>query len=137
MKIEDVQIIETPLVLATPEEVDALASQLWITFPEGYREYMSRLGEGILGLLVRIYPPWKVANELPSWRRRINRYWFWDAGRDLLPKARAIECIVIGDTMGGDELIFHPCRPDRLFMLPRDSERIFEAGNDLLSAIDW
>ncbi|MEO6046523.1 MAG: SMI1/KNR4 family protein [Candidatus Kapaibacterium sp.] len=134
MKIEDVQIIEAPLVLATSEEVDALASQLWITFPEGYREYMTRLGEGILGLLVRIYPPWKVGNELVSWRRRINRYWFWG---DLLPKARAVECVVIGDTMGGDELIFHPSRPDRLFVLPHESEQILEVGNDLLSAIDW
>ena len=47
MKIEDVQVIGKQLVLATPADVDALASRLWIVFPSGYREYVTRLGEGV------------------------------------------------------------------------------------------
>ncbi|MDR0781168.1 MAG: SMI1/KNR4 family protein [Pseudomonadales bacterium] len=138
MKIEDIKIIETPLVLASPAEVDALAARLWVTLPSGYREYVTQLGEGILGgSLVRIYPPWRVEKELSEWRRRIDKYWFWDAGREKLPKERALECIVIADTLNGDELVFHPSRPDRLFVLPRQSEQIFEVGGDLLSAIEW
>ncbi|WP_141717349.1 SMI1/KNR4 family protein [Nocardia altamirensis] len=45
MRIEDVRVVGGPLVVATPEEVDALAAQLWITFPAGYRDYVTRLGE--------------------------------------------------------------------------------------------
>lgn len=138
MKIEDFQVVGKPLVLATPAEVDALASRLWITFPDGYREFVTRLGEGVLGgSFVRIYPPWRIETELPEWRRRINKYWFWDEGRELLPRERALECVLIGDTVNGDELVFHPTRPNRLFILPRDSEQVFDAGGDLLAAVEW
>jgi hypothetical protein len=138
LKIEDIQVVGEPLVLARPADVDALASRLWITFPLGYREYVTRLGEGVFGgSFVRISPPWRIESELSEWRRRIKKYWFWDEGRDLLPKERALECVIIGDTVNGDELVFHPNRPNRLFVLPRDSEQIFEAGGDLLDAVEW
>lgn len=138
MQIADVRIVGKPLVLATPADVDALAARLWITFPAGYREFVTCLGEGVLGgQFVRIYPPWRIEKDLTEWRRRINKYWFWDEGRELLPRERALECVILGDTVNGDELVFHPTRPTRLFILPRDSERIFDAGSDLLAAIEW
>jgi hypothetical protein len=137
LRIDDVRVTAKPLVLATSAEVDALASGLWITFPGGYREYVTRLGEGVLGSFVRIYPPWRIERELTEWRRRISKYWFWDKGRALLPKERALECVLIGDTVNGDELVFHPTRANKLFILPRDSDQIFEAGDDLLSAVEW
>lgn len=138
MKIEDVQVVNGQLVLATSEEVDAFASLFWINLPDGYREYITRLGQGVLGSsFVRVYPPWQIEKELVEWRRRINKYWFWDAGCDLLPKDRALECVIIGDTTNGDELIFHPSRPNRLFILPVESDQIFEAGSNLLDAIEW
>lgn len=138
MKIEDVQVVNGQLVLATSEEVDAFASQFWINLPDGYHEYITRLGQGVLGSsFVRVYPPWQIEKELVEWRRRINKYWFWDAGCDLLPKDRALECVIIGDTTNGDELVFHPSRPNRLFILPGESEQIFEAGSNLLDAIEW
>lgn len=137
MNIHDVPVVAKPVILATPAEVDALAQRLWITFPKGYREFVTCLGEGTLGSFVRVYPPWRIENELSEWRRRINKYWFWDAGHELLPKERALECVIIADTVNGDELVFHPRRMDRLFVLPRDSERIFEVDGDLLAAVEW
>jgi hypothetical protein len=86
---------------------------------------------------VRVYPPWRIDKELGEWRQRVKKYWFWDKGRAVLPKDRAVECVIVGDTVNGDELVFHPSRPDRLFVLPRDSETVFEAGTDLLSAVEW
>ena len=68
---------------------------------------------------------------------RIKRYWFWDEGKELLPKERALECVVLGDTVNGDELIFHPGRPDRLFVLPHESENVFDPGRDVLEAVEW
>jgi hypothetical protein len=138
VKLEDIRIVGEPLVLSTLADVDGLESRLWIAFPEGYRDYVTQLGEGVLGgSFIRIYPPWRIENELVEWRRRINKYWFWDEGRHVLPKERALECVLIGDTLGGDEIVFHPARPNRLFVLPRYSEQVFDAGDDLLSAIEW
>ena len=138
MKLDDVRIVAEPLVQVTPADIDGLESRLWITFPDGYREYMTRLGEGVLGgSLIRIFPPWRIEAELPVWRRRINKYWFWDEGRNLLPKERALECVIIGDTVNGDELAFHPARSSHLFVLPRESEQVFDLDGNLLMAIDW
>ena len=138
MNIDDIKIVGSPLVLASPKDVRALEQELWITLPQGYFDYITRLGEGVLGgSLVRIYPPWRIRKELNDWRERINTYWFWEKGEKILPKARAVECVIVGDTVIGDELVFHPCRPNHLFVLPRNSDRIFEPGEDLLSAIEW
>ncbi len=137
MKIDDVRIVREPLVLATQADIEGLESRLWINFPEGYQDYLTRLGEGVLGSFVRIYPPWRVENELAGRRRRIAKYWFWEEGRDVLPKARAMECVIVGDTVNGDELVFHPSRRDHLFVLPRDDEQVFDAGADLPAAVEW
>jgi hypothetical protein len=138
MKLEDIRPTGKKLVLAKTVEVDALASTLWITFPDGYRDYVTKFGEGLLGgSFVRIYPPWRIEKELADWRRRIGKHWFWDQSRKLLPKERGQECVIIGDTVNGDELIFHPSRPNVLFVLPSDSEGVFVAGGDLLEAVEW
>jgi hypothetical protein len=138
MTINDIHVTGKPLVLAKLADVDALEARLWLTFPDGYRDYVTKLGEGVLGgEFVRIYPPWRIEKELDDWRQRIAKYWFWDKGRALLPKDRAVECVIVGDTVNGDELVFHPTRPNRLFILPRDSEKIFEAGADLWAAVEW
>ena len=115
LNITDIRILTKPLVLAMPAEVDAIESKLWVTFPAGYRDYVTKLGEGVLGgSFVRVYPPWRIDKELGDWRRRIGRYWFWESSRELLPKERALECIIVGDTVNGDEMLFHPARPNRL-----------------------
>lgn len=118
-------------------EVDALEAALWIALPAKYREYVTTLGEGALSGFVRIYPPARIQRELTDWRKRIDKYWFWDKSKKLLPKERALEAIIIGDTINGDELIFHPARPKSLFVLPRHADKIFVAGDDLLSAVEW
>jgi hypothetical protein len=137
LKISDINVLKRPLVLATPAEIDALESELWVAFPAGYKEYVTKIGEGVLGTFVRIYPPWRIEKELGDWRRRISTYWFWEKSHDLLPKERALECIIIGDTVNGDELVFHPTRPTRLFVLPRDGEKALIAGSDPLEALEW
>ncbi len=138
LNITEIRASGKPLVLVKPADVDALEAKLWVTFPDGYREYVTTLGEGVLGgTFVRVYPPWRIDKELVEWRRRVNKYWFWDKGRSLLPKERALECIPVGDTVNGDELVFHPTRPNRLFVLPRDREKVFVAGTDLLAAVEW
>jgi hypothetical protein len=136
--LDDVQVVKKALVKVSQKQVDELAERLWISFPAGYREYITKFGEGTLGgSLIRIYPPWRIEKELGDWRRRINKYWFWEKGVRVLPKERAIECVIIGDTTNGDEIVFHPSRSGKLFILPRESERVYEIRGDLLAAIEW
>jgi hypothetical protein len=118
--------------------VQAVEQQLRARFPQGYLEYMNRFGEGVLGgSFIRVYPPQRVLNDLSEWRARIAEYWFWDHGAPVLSKAQALECIVFADTVGGDELVFHPRQPDEIFVLPRSSEDILAIGPGLPAAIEW
>jgi hypothetical protein len=93
---EKVTVVAGPLVLSSPAEVDAAEAQLGIRFPSGYREYVTQLGEGVLGgSYVRIYPPRRILsgdNNLAEWRRRIDQYWLWDGNSEVL--ARSGRCSV-------------------------------------------
>ncbi len=144
-------------------EVDGLETHLETGFPVGYREFVTRFGRGVLGdtylILtgaaldaelaneeeevgcdIRVYLPEEIRDAvdgLDGWRERIEKYWFWDAGADVLSKKRALECIIIGDTTVGDELIFHPSNPDRIYILPRDEDGVYAVDEGLTGAIEW
>ncbi len=55
----------------------------------------------------------------------------------MLSKEQALQSVIIGDTVDGDELIVHPDNPDRIYVLPRNSEDIYVAGDGLPAAIEW
>jgi hypothetical protein len=76
-------------------------------------------------------------NSVTEWRKRIDEYWFWDDGKDVLTKPKALECVIVADTMDGDELVSHPSEPDRLYVLPRHEEKIYVVGGGLMPAIEW
>ncbi|MGE0740845.1 MAG: SMI1/KNR4 family protein [Hyphomonadaceae bacterium] len=122
-------------------DVDAAEAAIGGPFPNGYRAFMLRFGRGLLGGLVRIYTPAAIMEgpqSFSEWRMRIDEYWFWDASAALLPKSRALECVVIGDTIGGDELALHPSEPDRIFVFAHDFDQIYPASTTgLEAAIDW
>ena len=137
MDFNRIYIIGGSCVLASDKEVKEAAAKLEVTFPIEYYEYITTLGEGSLGNLVRVYPPWRIIAELDRWRDRIRQYWFWDEGIEVLTDEQAEESIVIADTLNGDELIFHPSQPNRMLVLPRHHDTIFEAGTGLFEAITW
>ncbi|HET9229809.1 MAG TPA: hypothetical protein VFO00_00885 [Vitreimonas sp.] len=130
-----------PLVGVPDAEVVASEQAIGGCFPTGYRAFITRFGRGVLGGLVRIYAPADIANgpnNVREWRNRIDEYWFWDASAELLPKARALQCICIADTVGGDELVFHPSEPDRLYVMAHDFDEAYLASTTgLEAAVDW
>jgi hypothetical protein len=132
---DNITVVGGPLVVSSPAEVDAAEAKLGIRFPTGYREYVTRFGVGVLGgCYIRIYPPHRIlsgTNNLDEWRQRIDEYWFWDDGREVLTKEKALRSVIIGDTLDGDELIVHPSNPERIYVLPRHSEQIYVAGHGL------
>lgn len=139
-RLSDVTVIGGPLARASQSEVDSLERELGVQFPSGYREYVTILGQGVLGgCYVRVYPPWEIlrsSNSFKHWRERIQSQWFW-SDSPLLDRPAAAECILIGDTVDGDEIVFHPRQPEEIFVFPRHEEKIIAAGLGLFEAIDW
>jgi hypothetical protein len=58
-------------------------------------------------------------------------------GRDGFTKEQALQAIIIGDTLDGDELIVHPSNAERVFVLPHDSGTIYVGGDGLPATIEW
>jgi hypothetical protein len=137
MDYSSVHLMNEKLVLVPPAEVAQLEQQLGTKMPMGYQDFVATLGVGILNDTVRVYTPRRIARELKDFQQRWDEYWFWDEGRDILSKEKALESIIIADTGNGDELIFHPSQPNKLYLLPRDSGQIFEPGSGLDEAIEW
>ena len=121
---------------ASPSDVAGTAERLGLTFPDGYAEYATELGAGTLSGFLRIWPPRKIEGELAAHRERLSEGFFWDRAGPLTP-ARARETVLLGNTMDGDDLVFHPDRPDDLFVLPRHGDRIHRVGPGLDAALDW
>src|SRR4051812_24044802 len=108
LDLTKVKAAKQSLDSATAADVERLEKKLGVKLPAGYREFMTTLGDGLLSDYVRVYPPKQISKELKEWRKRIKQYWFWDELPVLLKKDRAIESIVIADTIEGDEVVFHP-----------------------------
>ena len=137
MDYSDVQLINQNLTLVTAAEVVGLERQLGTKMPPGYQEFVTTLGLGVLNDTVRVYTPARILRELQNFRQRLNEYWLWEAARQVLSKEKAVESIIVADTGNGDEIIFHPSQPDKLFILLHDSSQIVEPGSDLDAAIEW
>jgi hypothetical protein len=137
MDSSNIHLINHNLVLASAEEVTQLEQQLGAKMPDGYQEFVTTLGLGILKDAVRIYMPNRISRELNEFQQRWDEYWFCDKGRDILSKEKAMESIIIADTIIGDELVFHPLQPNKLYILPHNSDQIFEPGSNLDEAIEW
>lgn len=125
------------MVLAAPAEVDDLEARLGVRFPAGYREYVTQLGEGILNAFVRVLPPWRILKELGEHQGMMAGFWFWESNKVAFSQQQAMESIAIADTLDGDVIVFHPSDPRQLIVLPRNDERLYARGPDLLETINW
>ncbi|MBX3029257.1 MAG: SMI1/KNR4 family protein [Chloroflexi bacterium] len=137
LDLDAVEVRGGPLLLATHDEVDALERDLGLTLPDGYREYITRLGDGTLNLLVRVLPPDRIRSGRTEHQGRMAAYWFWGDGRAGVDQQWAMGSIEIADTLDGDTLVVHPSSPGRIVVLPRDHERVFVRDHGLLEAIEW
>ena len=111
--------------------------ELKARFPDGYAEFVTSLGQGLLCGFVRVYLPKRILDEVAEFRSWVKEYFCWEDGAAVLPKSRVVESVCIADTVNGDEVIFHPDDPARLYLLPHDSETIYQIGSSLDAAVDW
>jgi hypothetical protein len=140
MNLDEIQPTSPECFGADAAEVAAAERALGLRFPTGYADVITRFGQGVLCGYIRVYPPGEIVageNSHLAWRERIGEYWFWDEGVDVLSKERALECVLVADTLNGDELVFHPSAPERVFILPRSEEMIYAFDGGLFPALDW
>jgi hypothetical protein len=132
-----VYLVSGNLETVSSNDVASVEKQLDISFPPGYAEYVTTLGLGTYSGYVRVYMPSRIRDELSEFRERWNEYYFWDIGREVLEKQRVLESVIIADSIDGDEIIFHPSRPDMLYVLPRHDDMIYHIGSSLGEALHW
>lgn len=137
LDLDAVEVRGGPLVLASDAEVDELQYRLSAKFPDGYREYVTRLGEGSLNIFVRVLPPWRILAELEEHRGMMSAYWFWESGKVPFGQEQAMESILLADTLDGDVIVFHPDHRGQIIVLPRHRDRLYARGPDLLETINW
>jgi hypothetical protein len=137
MNIQHMYQISSQLKTASPDDVDRLESHFKTTFPVGYREYVTQLGEGVLNDFVRVYMPQRIIETLDrETRPRWAEYFLWDEDPELT-KEEVLQSIAFADSVEGDELIFLPDRPEDIYLLARHSWGLPRIGDGLLEAIDW
>jgi hypothetical protein len=137
VQLNQVNVKTAATKLPTRDEAMTLERRMNLSLPAGYIEFITTLGAGYFGSCLRVYAPKQIERDILEWRERIDKYWFWDQGCQILTKQKSLESVVFADTVGGDEFIFHPKISGKIFVLPRESEAIFEAGDSLWSMIDW
>ena len=137
MKFLEAYRVSDNLATATPAQVAKAEATVGGRFPPGYTEYVTQLGLGDFSTYVRVYMPDRVERDLAEWRERVQEYYFWDAGADVLTKERVLKAVVFADTFDGDELIFEPGGTGGIYVLPRHDEYVYYVGDTLDEAIEW
>lgn len=132
-----VEIRGGPLVPVTDADVDDAEQRLGTRFPDGYREFVTRLGEGTIRSFVRVLPPRRVLEYLDEHRGLMAGYWFWDTPGEPFGQEEAMASIPLAETLQGDVLVFHSSDRQKIYVLPRHEERLHVLGPGLLEAVAW
>jgi hypothetical protein len=147
MIFDDTHIISKHIQPIAMTEVERLESTLGIKLPIGYRNFISRFGLGTYCDLFYIYSPDYILQEHAKHREfwkewyytdtQGKSHWFFEGSESILNEAQLQECIIIGDTKDGDELVFYPAQPDKIYVLPRHSDKITWVNADLTDLHAW
>lgn len=133
---ENVTIIESSLELATPEEVTEAETLLNLKFPDGYRKYVTRFGNGAFCQYVRVFMPSLILTEYKVYQAAWNDIFLSEAGRVVLPKEKIVESVIWADTFCGDQILFHPDNPHQSYLLPEDEDMIYRLSSDVDKVLD-
>lgn len=120
-----------------PDAPRALAADIGGELPKGYARYVQRFGEAIECNLVRVHTAAQIREELDDFRLGMDAYWHWAPSEDGLDRDQIVECVRLADTLDGDQLVFHPQRPGRTYVLPRNANDVITLPGGLASALAW
>lgn len=139
MELDDIRVRGRPLILASDADIDAAETVLGVPFPPGYREYLTRLGEGDLGDFVTVYPPWWIsrrAADRERLRAEVAGYYNWEDPSPPITREQGSDGYFLGHTGAADYLLVSRTCPDRVFILPRHPDVVVDAGRGLFAALE-
>lgn len=140
MNTSDVLIISKRIQPVSLNEINQIEESLGVRLPTGYREFITTFGEGIYCDLFCIFPPQKILNEYEGRRRTWREYaqlFFYQDREQPLEEAKLYDSIILGETIDGDQMVYYPLEPDRLYMLPRHSDVITMVSSDFSDLHIW
>jgi hypothetical protein len=123
-------LVTDKLDLATTKQIRDAEHQLRATLPRGYAEFLTTVGSGEYDGYVRVYSPASVVESCGKLRAIFKDFaHFWEGSFDTLSERELCEVIAISDTVDGDYVVFHPARPQNLYLLPSRDECVDHVGS--------
>lgn len=135
LRLDDVFIVCDQLVVATDAQVSKAEMQIGSALPQGYREYVTRLGDGLLNGALYVIPPTRLLATRNEAQQRWRDYYLWEESQDVLGKDALWQCHLIATLFTGSEFIVHPRRPDHIFYLARHTT-IAPVGDGIAALLD-
>jgi hypothetical protein len=124
--------------LAIPRvEVERAEAYFKTALPSGYVDAVTSYGEGMYCDLFRIFSPDRLPEENKISRDMWSAFWPFENSDELITQAEAADSIPVAGTIDGDNVIFYPPRPDRVYILPRHERIIYTASADFSDLWDW
>jgi hypothetical protein len=135
---ENTYLITDKLTTFSEADVEAAEVQLGTRFPEGYREYMTRLGVGEYCGYINVYPPQMIARDQVGAKPPLEEFCHsWNGQEFGLSAERIADSIPIANSTDGHWVIFEVGIPDAIYVLPRDEQVVVKAGTTLMDALTW
>jgi SMI1-KNR4 cell-wall len=118
--------IEGEVQAISEEEIILAESELNVRFPDDYRDFIMKFGEGeVDGFWIRWISPTRIVQqELPFVREIMGEFWSWNTCRDGFDKEKAMSSIPLFVSSGGEIILFDPCNNNNWYILPHDEEEI-------------
>lgn len=132
----DFYLVQEELKRWTDGDVDAAEAAVGVRLPDGYRQLMTTLGDGVIGGVLRVFSPRALGDEQQSFRELTQEHWFFEEPDEALTRDYALDSIMVADSIDGDQVIFHP-GTGRLHVLPRHDEHTYAVGGDVWDVVAW
>jgi hypothetical protein len=124
-------VVDTPSLRPIPiQNLEIMEDRLGLFFPEDYREFITTFGSGETDFHLRALNPQAINSYIFEVRSRFSeslssedRSWYYNP--NVLTLAYAIECVPFFDGIDGDDILFHPSKPNEWFILPHEEEEVF------------
>jgi len=147
MPFENVKIIDpyvesgrlkaVKLITATIKDVEDVEAKLNVSFPQGYKEYVTHFGLGQYCNYITVEMPNEILSGYKEYQNLLEEHYSWEIGTKIITKERVFESIKIAYTEDNDVIIFHPSNPRELIVLPNIDDMLYICGTNLYEAIDW
>ena len=135
---ENTYLVTDKLITFSEEEVDAAEAQLGTRLPEGYQEYMARLGAGEYCGYINVFPPQTIVNNQLGGKPPLEEFCqSWDGTEFGLSAERLARANLLATSIDGDWVIFETGTFDAVYGLPRDEQVVVKAGTTFMDALTW